>query len=721
MNKVININFQGRVLPIEEHAYEILKQYIDSLRKYFSNEEGCDEIINDIECRIAELCDERLKKGELCITEAIINMIIASIGRPEDFDAENEGFESAQSSTSSAQHTDQQQYQNTTEQPKRLYRDAKNKVFGGVCAGIANYFNTDPIVVRLLWIFIPGLNFIAYLILWVAIPASTVKEVGGQRKRFFRDVDNKVIAGVCSGLSKFFGIRVGIVRLLFLLPLIRFIFRWGHFHMFQFWDAPDFPDFVAYSFSPGVVFIYIVMWLVIPEAKTSADKLEMTGEKVDLNSIKNTIQKDMEGFSERAKAWGEQIKTQQDENRTGFFGFIGKLISIAIKVFVYFVLGIIAVAVLSTLFGLGVAATSLLPLSGFVLNDNQQSLAVLIIVLFIWVPVVGIVTAIIRKLIGAKKSNPWVKGTFWSLWALSWICIPFFLTSLSKNFSKHNEGKEQTIALAHPAVDYLEVSAHPKAKYYDERWFEFEPFKGMYDEDTVYVRNVRVRIIQSKTDSFQVKIVKLANGLTVNEANLLAEKINFNPTQEDSVLFLDRGIAINKKDKFRNQHIVMTIAVPIGKRIKISNRGWSQTNMRVDNHSIHTGDIDFGIINNSDWYDEWGDRWDNETYPYEKGVEYKMTSTGLEKIKRADDEWKNDDSNKGDDAHSDATIEEKLQKLKEERMQLEKKLDKEKTEKREEERKDKKVAVNTGNQLNTVTSAASKLADINWVLDRFHY
>ena len=99
MNKVININFQGRILPIEELAYDLLKQYIDSLRTYFVNEEGCDEIINDIECRIAELCDERLKKGTPCITQEDMNLIISSIGRPADFEAQD-GFE--QSTASSA-------------------------------------------------------------------------------------------------------------------------------------------------------------------------------------------------------------------------------------------------------------------------------------------------------------------------------------------------------------------------------------------------------------------------------------------------------------------------------------------------------------------------------------------------------------------------------------------------------------------------------------------
>ena len=60
MKKVININFQGRVIPIEESAYDILKQYVESLRRFFANEEGRDEIINDIEGRIAELFGEKI-------------------------------------------------------------------------------------------------------------------------------------------------------------------------------------------------------------------------------------------------------------------------------------------------------------------------------------------------------------------------------------------------------------------------------------------------------------------------------------------------------------------------------------------------------------------------------------------------------------------------------------------------------------------------------------
>ena len=85
MKKVININFQGRVVPIEETAFELLKQYTDSLRVYFANEEGRDEIINDIESRIGELFQERITKGSTCITDDDVNAIINNMGRPKDF------------------------------------------------------------------------------------------------------------------------------------------------------------------------------------------------------------------------------------------------------------------------------------------------------------------------------------------------------------------------------------------------------------------------------------------------------------------------------------------------------------------------------------------------------------------------------------------------------------------------------------------------------------
>jgi len=752
MKKVININFQGRILPIEEMAYENLKNYIESLSAYFEKEEGKDEIINDIECRVAELCEDRLKKGAVCITEDDINLIIESIGRPADFEAQD-GFEAQSSSGNSNYSSSQNEGQNNWDnmRPKRLYRDEQNKVLGGVCSGIANYFGLEPLLVRILWIFLIGVNILGYLILWIAVPSSSVKEIGGVKKRLFRDIENKVIGGVCAGLSKYFGIKVWIIRILFLIPFIRLVFNFREIHLFQFWDAPDFPNFLDITFSPGSVFIYIVLWLVLPEAKTSADKLEMVGEKVDLNSIKNTIQNDMEGFSKRAQGWGSDLKnkyqtdhasntkngasTHPPEKRKGIVYYIGRIITISIKAFVYFILGIIGISLLAALFGIGVAATAVMPLRKFLLEDGAQIWSVYgALLFFVWVPIIGIVTAVVRKLAGYKKANVWVRSSFVALWVVGWVLLFYFGSSLGHSFSKHNVPEEQTVALANPAVDYLEVTASPKMKYYEDRWFQISPFDAFSDEDTVFVRNLRIRIVQSKTDSFQVKVVKLSNGKTIQNANELASKINFDLTQQDSLVFLDRGIAINKKDKFRNQHIIMTIAVPLGKRIKITNKGWSQTNVRINGRGMHTETFD-RISSDDDWYDEWNEPWDNESFSYERGVEYKMTATGLEKIKRDDDA---EEKLNNDDQDPDE-MEQRLEELKREREEIENNLEKNREEKlRELEKIDKalekqKKDINKSTQKisasvdasdvkkSRLPKVAGKLTDINWVLERFTY
>ena len=740
MKKVININFQGRILPIEEMAYENLKQYIESLRTYFDLEEGKDEIINDIECRVAELCEDRLKKGAVCITEQDIDLIITSIGRPADFEAQdgfeanttaNAGTNQAQSNT---QNADGQTYQ------KRLYRDEQNKVLGGVCAGIANYLNLDPIIIRILWILLFGISFFAYLLLWIAVPSTSVKEVGGIRKRLFRDLDKKVIGGVCAGMSKYFGVKVGIIRVLFLLPTILLIFNWNHFHLFQFWEFDDFNNFFDVTFMPGAIFVYIVLWLVLPEARTSADKLEMMGEKVDINSIKNAIQTDLEGFGKRAKTWGTSFDKKQASNtentnttganntnsgaggldqRKGCFYYFGRTITILMKAFVYFILGIITISILAALFGVGVATTGLLPLKKFILEDGLQSWAFIgTILFFIWVPVIGIVTAIIRKIAGFKNSNIWVRSSFIALWVLGWVCLFYFISSVGNSFSKHNQPNEKSISLVNPAVDYLEVTAAPKMKYYEQRWFNIEPFQFLND-DTVRVRNLKIRIVQSKTDSFDIKYVTMSNGKSISEANLLAEKINFSVMQQDSSLFLDRGIAITKKDKFRNQHVIMTIAVPVGKRFKITNKGWSQTTINMNHRGIRTETInDFG---DDTWVDEWNENWDNESFSYDRGVEYRMTVDGLEKIKSDFDKsnYDNDDNN---DNESIDEMEEQLQKLKKDREDLEQNLEKTRAKQNPTDiKKKQQIAIQTPSRLNKVAAVAKKAEELHLLVQRFTY
>ncbi|HEY2649917.1 MAG TPA: PspC domain-containing protein, partial [Puia sp.] len=246
------------VIPIEETAYDILRKYVESLKKHFAGEEGGDEIVNDIENRFAELFSDRLKKGATCITDADVEEIITSMGRPEDFDQDenssSNGNNSSRTSSSFAEEA-------ATEGSQRLYRSENDKMLGGVCGGIAAYLRIDSSIVRIVFALLTlgfGTGILVYLILWVVLPPKSM--VTNIRKRLFRDSDHRVIGGVASGLASYFNIEIWIPRVIFCFPLILGVLR-TIFHRSWF-NFDDSFSFIASGFGGGLTTIYIILWIV---------------------------------------------------------------------------------------------------------------------------------------------------------------------------------------------------------------------------------------------------------------------------------------------------------------------------------------------------------------------------------------------------------------------------------------------------------------------------
>ena len=650
MKQVININFHGQVVPIEVSAFDLLKQYTASLNNYFANEEGKEEIINDIESRIAELFQERLKNGVTCITDDDVNAIIKSMGRPEEFEGEDSTAYS-QSSSSSSTTAGSQQYQQTlgpAEVYKRLYRDENDKILGGVCAGLANYFGIDVVIVRIIFVVLAisfGFGLIPYIILWVAVPSSATKVIGGTRKRLFRDPEDKKIAGVCSGIGNYFGINPWIPRVIFLLPFLSFVFNWSHWGMF------DFPNFLRVGFSPGALLIYIILWLVIPEAGSTAEKLEMKGEKVDLNSIKNSVVEEMKGVQQRAEKLGHEARAFAEEKGKTMGAemgsvarrssrSLGDIIVFIVKAFAYFILGCFGFAFVVALFAFAIASIGVFPLKDYLLTDGWQNVfAWGTLIFFIAIPVIGIITWIIRRLAKTKTNRKVLRFTFFGLWLIGLFCFIAMIVSIAKDFKSVSSINEQEIVLSNPLVNKLEITNNsPSKKYYRNNSLRFEPFQN-FDEDSMPIENVTIKIIKSPTDSFRVTMIKMVNGSNRRNADTLASLIKFNAIQKDSLLVLDKGITITKVDKFRNQRIIITVYVPVGKQIKVNNNvGWG--------HNIHFN----GPWNNSDFDIDI----DDEERGWDENVDYVMKANGLHRLNgKPADEWKNGDKNKSNEDGDD--------------------------------------------------------------------
>ena len=627
MKKVININFQGTVIPIEESSYEMLQQYIESLRRYFAKEEGRDEIVNDIESRISELFQERMKAGSTCITDDDVNAIIKNMGRPEEFDEqENDGTFSAEPNTGKSTKKENAESIFNSDfdwKGKKLYRDEAHKVLGGVCSGVAAYFGIDPVIARVVFIVFAftGFGVLLYLLLWIFIPGSILLE-NGVRKRLYRNPDGKIIGGVCNGMASYFNVNPWIPRVLFLIPFISFFFRWSN------WAGIGFPQFLSFSFSPGAIIIYIILWLVVPEANTTSEKLEMKGEKVDMNSIKDSVIKEMKDVGDRvgkmgmeagrlAKEKGPEMGQQIHQAASRGGSAVGNVFLTIIKIFVYFILGCVALSLIIGLFALAIAAVGIFPLKDFVLNDNWQSIfAWGTLIFFIAVPVIGIITFIIRRIARVKSKSNFMGWSFGGLWVIGWVFFILMISSVARDFKGISSMNETPVFLSNPQVASLEVKPIQNMNERRNGWFRLEPFHTVAD-DTAMIGNVKIRIKKSLTDSFRVTTIKMANGNTRRYADTLASLISFNMYQQDSVLMMDRGLMINTTDKFRNQNVEVTIYVPVGHRIKINNAFKHISNSKVmfDDFSIRS----------SNWYDYN----DNDDFDFNYGVEYIMKEDGL--------------------------------------------------------------------------------------------
>ena len=209
------------------------------------------------------------------------------------------------------------------------------------------------------------------------------------------------------------------------------------------------------------------------------------------------------------------------------------------------------------------------------------------------------------------------------------------IVSVAKDFKSSNSINEEEIVLSNPGLSKLEITNSSSSKrYYRNNWLRFEPFQNL-DDDTVFVDNVSVKIVKATNDSFRVTMIKMANGSSKRAADTLARLIQFNVTQKDSLLQLDKGIAITKDNKFRNQRIIITVYVPVGKQIRVDNNvGWGR--------NIHFN----GPWNNNDFDIDIED----EERGWSENVNYVMRANGLYTLNgKPADEWKNGDKNKSND------------------------------------------------------------------------
>ncbi len=606
MKKVININFQGQVIAIEETAYELLKQYIDSLKKYFSREEGGEEIVNDIENRIAELFGNRLKLGINCIADEDVQSIISSIGRPEDFDTEYQEPDYAHGETTA------EPLASTPEQPKpepggsgrpqTLYRNANDKIIAGVCSGLAHYFKIDPVWVRIVFVVLFSVLFWVYLVLWIVLkPKALETNVG---RRLYRNPNDRFLGGVCGGIAAYFRIDTWIPRLLFAAPLFLNLmgmisipfFPWN-----RFFDNVDF----NWNINMSVVVIYAVLWVIIPRATTVKQKLEMMGEEEYIKSIRETVSDNVASVKNKtddgdnytkpyvatAVVAGEPEKVSLDamppepprfhaakaSAGSGNSGCLNAL-GILFKIIFFAFAGIFAIATTGMIIAFLVAGMKFVPLKSLFIDPGyENTLLWLSAGLLFVVPIISTIVWIVRRLMKAK-SRPAIGVVSIVLWVVGIFSAAMLGFKVAEKFSVESSA-ENVQALSAFSGDklYVDMAVYPSDYYSFSRnfgpgsdWDNF-PYYTI-NEDSLLFSNIKLQIVQSQDSLYHVRTISSSSGRDLKIARMNAGGFSYPIQQQDSLLFLPEFFSAPISQGFRLQGMIVEIAVPLGKKIEIDER-----------------------------------------------------------------------------------------------------------------------------------------------------
>lgn len=491
MKKTININISGVAFIIDEDAFQILSNYLDTIKSFFNRSEGRDEIMADIEARIAELLHDRTSNTKQIITVEDIEAVIATLGQPEDFvDEDEESF------------SHQQTHQNTGSKKrfKRLYRDTDNYIIGGVCEGLGHYVGLDPLWIRA-----------AFLI-------------------------------------AFFGFGTGLL-------------------------------------------LYIILWVIVPKATTTAEKLEMKGEPVNVNNIGKTIEDEMTGVKDKFNDFKNSGKAQEYSKKTqnavesifhrlwqillSIFKILGKLIGVLL---ILVGAGSLLAFIIS-LFGVGAAATTLGALSfeNFHLGDMNEFvftspfelyLGVIGFILLCVIPLFAIIYGGIAILIPVKKSAKGIGFGLLGAWLVGIILCAYTAFQVADQFS--NEGTVTQINdLPTVTSDTLLVSATKLSRMGEKHAIRFnDDYLGKITSDSIYMGNVDFNVTRSSTQYFSLLIEKQARGDSYVEAEEFAEKIIYHFSSPTSnALEIDAFFRMSVDNLWRGQQVYVELMVPAGKTI----------------------------------------------------------------------------------------------------------------------------------------------------------
>lgn len=376
-------------------------------------------------------------------------------------------------------------------------------------------------------------------------------------KQLFRDIDNKYISGVSSGLGHYIGIDAIWIRLLWVLLV------------------------VAGLGSPIV--IYILLWILVPSAISTSDKLRMTGEPINISNIERKFKEGFDSVADHVKnvdydKYGNKIKN----GSASFFDAVGNVIVTLFKIFVKFIGVVILMVSLVTIIGLVVAFFTFGSIDFWGNNEIVENFAMMdttnipmwllaLLGLFaIGIPFFALFVLGLKLLISnLKPMSSTVKILLIVVWALSIIALTLLgIKQATEQAYDGNFIDEKSLPIQTSDTLYISMRADKQFSYEVNRENGLELKYDSNDKKVIYSSDIWLNIKSSKDSIGKIVVEKTAQGNDHLDAKKRAEAIVYNFTFENNTLLLDGFFITDTKNKYRDQQIEITVYLPLGTVVK---------------------------------------------------------------------------------------------------------------------------------------------------------
>lgn len=406
-------------------------------------------------------------------------------------------------------------------------------------------------------------------------------------KKLYRDKDKGMIGGVAAGLSHYLGIDVVWIRVLLLL--------------------------FFFGFGTGIL-AYIILWIATPEAITTTEKLEMTGEPVTISSIEKKVREEFDSVSEKFKnvdydKYGNQIKTGAER----FGNTLSEIITTIFKVFAKFLGVILIISGFTVLFFLFVGIFTLgtgffieFPWQEFVNAGNFTDYPIwafgLLMFFAVGVPFFFMTLLGFRLLSPNMKSiGSIAKYTLLALWIIAIaILISIGIQQASEVAYEGKTVQKETLNLT--PTDTLEIKFRYN-EYYTKDINDNDNFRFVQDagnNQLIYSNNISFEILKTDEKLAFIQIERTARGKSFQEAKKRAEKIQFGYKLEGNQLILDNYLLSSVAEKFRDQEVIIYIYLPEATVFKVDESAQHYDESDNDFFNLHYSDDNYIYkVNNS--------------------------------------------------------------------------------------------------------------------------